>query len=303
VTAEAWGQPRRPSTPPLVSTGRIRLGPAEAAVFETFVVPRYLSLFGELAIEMLLESEQARIVHLHCRTGYPDRGIALKLPASHIIGTDPSPAALQLARAKAATMPAMVAEYRVVDDPSTALPDSAFSHGLTLHPPVQPAPRDGPARSVRADDLDGVIAELARLLAPHGQLLVAMPLQGSFQELSDLLREYALKYSDAVMAKAVEEASLARPTVEGLTGRVERAGFELVDIALRQAVLRFQSGRDFFEDPVTRFVIVPEMKMQLGLDDVTSALSYVSDAIDKYYSEGMFELTVNVACATGRRRP
>ena len=50
-----------------------RLSPADAAVLETFVVPRYLSLYGELMLEMLLVADQARIAHLGCRTGYPDR--------------------------------------------------------------------------------------------------------------------------------------------------------------------------------------------------------------------------------------
>ena len=49
-----------------------KLSPADAAILETFVVPRYLSLFGELVQQMLLVGESARIIHLGCRTGYPD---------------------------------------------------------------------------------------------------------------------------------------------------------------------------------------------------------------------------------------
>ena len=71
-----------------------RLGPADAAIFETFVVPRYLALFGELALEMLAEGRDAQVIHLHCRTGYPDRGLALKLPGAYIYGCDPSPHAI-----------------------------------------------------------------------------------------------------------------------------------------------------------------------------------------------------------------
>jgi SAM-dependent methyltransferase len=271
------------------SQNRVRLGPAEAAIFETFVVPRYLSLFGELALEMIVESEQARIVHVQCRTGYPDRGVALKLPGAHIVGLDASPAALQLARAKAATMSNMVAEYRVFEDLPTGLPASAFSHALTLHP------------LANADDRERLLAECARLLAPHGQVLVAMPLRGSFQELADLLSEYALKYDHVEVGQAVEDAALARPTVDELTAEVEKAGFEFVDVGLRPIVLPFRSGRDFFEDPVARFLILPEVKLHHGLDDGDNALSYVREAIDKYWSEGTFELTVNVGCATGRR--
>jgi len=68
-----------------------RLGPAEAAIFETFVVPRYLSSFGELALEMLADGHDAQVIHVDCRTGYPDRGLALRLAGAYIYGCDPSP--------------------------------------------------------------------------------------------------------------------------------------------------------------------------------------------------------------------
>jgi SAM-dependent methyltransferase len=270
---------------------RVRLGPAEAAIFETFVVPRYLSLFGELVLETIVESEQARVVHLHCRTGYPDRGVVLKLPGAHIVGVDASPAALQLARAKAATMPNMVAEYRVVEELPTPLPASAFSHAITMHP------------LATAEEHERLLAEIARLLAPHGQLLIAMPLRGSFQEIADLLREYALKYDDINVSQAVERAAHARPTVDELMVQVQEAGFEFVDVDLRPATVPFRSGRDFFEDPIARLLILPELRLHYGLDETDKALGYVRDAIDKYWSDGTFELTLNVGCASGRRVP
>jgi SAM-dependent methyltransferase len=288
VTAEL-GPPRASPPPRGGSRIRARLGPAEAAIFETFVVPRYLSLFGEVALELLVESEQARVVHLDCRTGYPDRGVALKLPGAHIVGVDPSSAALQLARAKAATMPHMVAEYRVLENLPTPLPAGAFSHGLTMHPLATP------------DERQQLLNELARLLAPHGQVLVAMPLRGSFQEVADLLREYALKYDDANVEQGADYAASARPTVEGFTAEVQEAGFEFVDVGLRPTVLPFRNGRDFFEDPIARLLILPEIRLHHLLEEAGSALAYVRDAIDKYWSDGTFELTVNVGCATGRR--
>lgn len=289
TTVEPSSQRPPPSAPP--PRGRVRLGPAEAAVFETFVVPRYLSHFGDLALETLVESDDAQIVHLHCRTGYPDRGIALKLPGAHIVGVDPSAAALELARTKAATMPEMVSDYRVVEELPSPLPAAAFSHALTLHPLANPG------------DRGRVLAELARLLAPHGQAVVAMPLRGSFQEIADLLREYALKFDDASVGRAVEEAALVRPTVEMFGAELEEAGFDFIDVDLRPTALRFQSGRDFFEDPIARLVVLPEVRLNLNIEDAEKPLGYVRDAIDKYWSDGTFELTVNVGCATGRRVP
>ncbi len=272
--------------------GRVRLGPAEAAIFETFVVPRYLSLFGELALEMLAEGDDSQVVHMHCRTGYPDRGLAIRLPGAYVVGIDGSSAALELARAKAATMPGLVSDYRLVDELPTPLPEAAFSHALTLHPPAS------------AEDRGPLLAESARLLAPHGQVLLAMPLRGSFQEIFDLLREYALKYDDTSIAAAVEQAVLVWPTVETLSSELGDAGFDYVDVSLRPSTLRFQGGRDFFEDPVARLAILPEVRATLNLEDSADrSLAYVREAIDKYWGGRSFELTVNVGCATGRRVP
>lgn len=291
MTAEAPG-PHRSATPPSgVPRGRTRLGPAEAAIFETFVVPRYLSLFGELALEMMAESEEAQVAHLYCRTGYPDRGIALKLRGAHVIGLDTSNAALELARAKASTMPGMVSDYRLLEALPTQLPAAAFSHALTLHP------------FASQEDRGKLLGEFSRLLAPHGQALLAIPLRGSFQELSDLLREYALKYDDNEVGRAVEQASMVRPTVEMFGAELEEAGLDFVDVSLRPTTLGFQSGRDFFEDPVARLLILPEVQLNLNLTDPEKAFDYVREAIDKYWSDGTFELTVNVGCATGRRVP
>jgi SAM-dependent methyltransferase len=266
-----------------------RLGPAEAAVFETFVVPRYMAFFGDLLLEMIAEGKDAQVVHVDCRTGYPDRGVLLRLPDAHLYGCDPSPSALELARAKAATMPGSVTSYVVSESFPCPLPASAFSHALTLHP--LPSPEE---RAL-------VIGELARLLAPRGQALVALPLRGSFPEIADLLREYALKQEADDVTKAIEASVLLRPTVEVLGAELEEAGFHYVDVEMRARTLQFQSARDFFEDPVVRLIVLPELKTTLGLAATDQAFGYVRDAIDKYWSDGAFELTVNVGCASGRK--
>jgi SAM-dependent methyltransferase len=289
VTTEPSGPHRAPSVPESGPRGPGRLGPADAAIFETFVVPRYLSLFGELVLEMLAESEDAQVAHLYCRTGYPDRGVALKLSGAHIVGVDRSTAAIELARAKAATMPEMVSEYRVVEELPTSLPAAAFSHALMLHP------------TCTTEERVALLQEFGRVLAPAGQALVAMPLRGSFQEIGDLLREYALKFDEATVAAAVEQATSGRPTVELLGAELEEAGFDFVDVSLRPATFAFRSGRDFFEDPIARLLVLPDLRLHLGLEDAEKPMAYVRDAIDKYWSDGAFELTVNVGCATGRR--
>ena len=113
-----------------------KLSPADAAILETFVVPRYLSLFGELAQQMLLVGESARIIHLGCRTGYPDLKIYEHAEGADIVGVDTSLPALELARNKAQVMGDVRVEYRAAGDGSLELEEGLYTHAMTLHPAV-----------------------------------------------------------------------------------------------------------------------------------------------------------------------
>src|SRR4029078_521526 len=98
---------------------------------------------------------------------------------------------------------------------------------------------------------------MARLIVPRGQVLLSMPMRGSFQEIIDLFRESSLKSDASEMGTATEVASLARPTVEGLTEELQLAGFDEVDVDLRPVSLAFQSRRELMEDPLLRLVLPP----------------------------------------------
>jgi SAM-dependent methyltransferase len=265
------------------------LGPEDAAVFETFVVPRYLSLFAERLVAMIAAGPDARVCHLQCRTGYPDRLLLDRLPGAHVYGCDNSEHALELARAKAKTIPGFTSDYRVIDGQTTPFPAGAFSHAFSIHPLAAPPSRKR------------LLEELARIVAPHGQALVAMPLRGSFGEIADLLRECALKNELTELTSAVEAAVQLRPTDELFKRELERVGFEYVEVDVRTRTLRFDSGRRLFEDPATRLMLLPEFRVNLHMPD-DRPFTYVREAIDKYWSDSPFELTVNVGVVSGRRK-
>jgi SAM-dependent methyltransferase len=266
------------------------LSAEQAAVLETFVVPRYLSFFGELAVEMMLASAGgARVAHLGCRVGYPDRLIVQKIRGATVTSIDPSLPALELARNKSAVMGSAAIEYIEGTQYPTALTSDAFSHVLTLHPIA-----DVVGRAV-------LFREMRRLMYEGGQALVALPLRGSFQEVADLLREYALKVDDRELDRAVEDSVVERPSIESLSDELEAAGFDDVDVEIRHTTLAFPSGRAFVEDPISRLLILPEMHVLLGGVDLKRPLEYLRDAIDKYWSEGEFDLTLQVGCASARQ--
>jgi SAM-dependent methyltransferase len=272
-----------------------KLGPEDAAVFETHVVPRYLSMFGERMLDMIAKGPDARVCHVQCRTGYPDRTLVERMPGAHVFGCDVSEHAIELAKAKAATIvkteTGTAFDYRVAPSMPLPFPNGAFSHAFTLHPLAAPVERKL------------MFEELGRLVAPRGQALVAMPLRGSFVEIADLLREHALKFERTDLMNAIEAAVQLRPTDDMMRHELEAVGFEFVDVDVRQRTLKFQNGRDFFEDPVTRLLLLPEFKLNLALDDITGPFGYVREAIDKYWSDGTFEMSFDIGVVTGRRKP
>jgi SAM-dependent methyltransferase len=271
-----------------------RLGPEDFAIFETFVVPRYLSMFSERMLEMLVKGSDARVCHVQCRTGFPDRTLLEKLPGAHVFGCDPSEHAIELARAKASMLqrksPGSAFDYRVTDTLPLPFPAGAFSHAYTLHPLCAPAERKR------------LFEELARLVAPRGQALLAMPLRGSFVEIADLLREYALKFERTDLTNAIEAAVQLRPTDDMMAREHEAVGFEFVDVDVRPRTLKFETGRAVFEDPITRLLLLPEFKLNLAQGELAEPFAYVRETIDKYWSDGTFELAVNVGVVAGRRK-
>lgn len=272
-----------------VDVQRDILTPAEVAVFETFVVPRYLSAFGAVALDMMLVGEGAKVVHLGCRTGYPDRQLLERVTDAHVVGVDTSPAAIELSRNKAATSPKGGLEYVLTEGYPTQLAAGSFSHALTLHP------------IGTAFDRTQLFSEMMRLVYGEGQVLVSMPLRGSFQELGDLFREFALKYDQGEFGQAVELAMANRPSIETLSEELESVGLEDVDVEVVSTELTFAGGRAFIEDPTTRLLIIPELQTTLGSFDLGMPLSYVCDAVDSYFAEGDFALSVKIGCASARR--
>ena len=265
------------------------LTPADAAVLETFVVPRYLSLFGELALEMLLAGAAGRVAHLGCRTGYPNQELLDRFDEVAIAAFDGSMAALDLAQSMVASSEDVPIHYCHAEQLPLDIDEEQYSHVLSLHP------------LAREEDRAALFREARRLLCPGGQLLVALPLRGSFQELGDLFKEYALKHGQDDFGDRVERMMTRRPTIESLAEQLEAASLVDVDVEIRKTQLLFDSGRAFVDDPITRLLVVPDLAKELDVDDLAEPIGYLRDAIDRYWSEHQFDLTLNVGCASARR--
>jgi SAM-dependent methyltransferase len=264
---------------------------ADAAAFEKAVVPRYLAYFSTLLVDMMLPYDPARIANLGCRSGFPDALVAEKMRGAALVGVDASGPAIDLARSRAASLAGAQASYVVHDALPTPLPDASFTHAFSVHPICRAAQRQA------------LVSELRRLLHPGGQALIAFPLRGSFPELNDMGRECALKQDMMNLSGAIDAAAVRRPSLETVVQELEAAGLTEVDADVQLIAVSFKSGREFLEHPIARLLVFPEVIAAIEVEPAVAEplIKYVHLAISKYWSEGAFELTVNVGCASGRR--
>jgi hypothetical protein len=280
---------------------------SEAALFETFVVPGYLARFVSALSRALVPSAEARVGHPGCRTGAGDAEVLRQLADGQLIGWDPSVASVELARTKARAG-AFQAEYSNAHSRDFA--EGAFSHVLVLHPrlrsPVASRTRTPSSASGSGDwgavatrEWGVAIEEGLRLLAPMGQLLVALPLAGSFAELVDLLDEYALKYDDHDLGLRVREFNRVLPTRDELAAFLG-AVTDYAEVTEDVHELPFEAPRALVDDPAVRLLVLPELSAAASAPD---AQRYLLDALSRYFSESPLTLTVRVGVASARKRP
>ncbi len=263
---------------------------AEAAIYESLVVSRYIQVFGDLAVPLLLPFHPAVVVHLGCRTGYPAAAIGRQLPGCTVTGVDGSAAALELARTKASLISGVAASYVHADVLPTPLSPEVFTHAFSLHP-----------LGLRGD-FAAMFAEHHRLLLGGGQMVTSLPLRGSFPEIYDMLREYALRHDQPHFGEAVDAAFTHRPNPESLVTQIEQAGFLEVDVGIELVAITFENGRDFLDDPIARLVVGPDVRASIPVEaGVDAAWDYACHAIAKYWSEIPFELTVNIGTVSARK--
>jgi SAM-dependent methyltransferase len=277
------GDPARP-------LGEGLLGPAydarDAEALDRLVGPRYLALFAQMLADRLAPSDSASIIVAGTLASVVVPSFRERMPAAHLRLVEASASLVEHVRR---TRPGL--EVHTLSSLPVPLRDGACSHAVLIHPLSAPRQR-------RA-----LLSELLRLLVPGGQLLVCTPLRGSFPELLDMLREYAVKHDAIAIADAIESAAAQRPNPESFGADLEQLGFTDVEVDVELSSVRFESGREFENHPLFRLVLAPDLARHLELpqEALRDAMAYARDAIAKYWSDVPLDVTLNVGCATGRR--
>jgi ubiquinone/menaquinone biosynthesis C-methylase UbiE len=262
-----------------------------ALAYENVVVPRYARVFADLLLRAVDIPARANILDLSCRTGIPSVELVTALNEGRIVAIDPEGAFLELARARGGSEVGRRLFFKQEGIESLPFSNEVFTNVV------------GNLIDRATTDRGSLLAESARVIRPGGQLVLTMPLRGSFNEVLDIFREVALKHDLGTVADRVDQYAVSMPTREMWQTEVESRGFSSASIEIMPFTLAFESGEHLMSDPAILVAAMPEWQWcAAAVDDPGAVLYWVQDAVDTYFRGRLFEVTVNAGCVAARRQ-
>jgi ubiquinone/menaquinone biosynthesis C-methylase UbiE len=144
-------------------------------------------------------------------------------------------------------------------------------------------------------DWQPALAELTRVTKPGGQVLVTLPLFGTWQEVEDLFEEMLRDEGMRKEVATLQQLRRRRPKPSQLVTGAREIGLSENDFVVEHErfELLFRSGREFLFAPVIEHGPLRMWKAILGRAEKPQALFWrFKEAIDTYYAGRVLSVTV-----------
>lgn len=259
--------------------------PALVAAYDE--LPLWSAPFGLALLEAVRMRPGVRALDVGCGTGFPLLELAQRLGRTgHVWGIDPWKAGLDRARAKMGaygvenvTLVEGVAERIPIEDGSIDLVVS--NNGLN-----------------NVADLERAIHECARVSRKGAQLVCTWNLPETMTELYDVfeavLRETGREAEVAKMRAHIVEK---RKPVEHVVERLERVGYRIDRVRLREFAYRFADGSAMFEHWFFRIGFIPPWVQVIAQDAREEVFSRIVARLDAAAaSTGGLSMRIPFAC-------
>ena len=264
-----------------------------ARIYDEEILPIWSQRFGRMMLRGLDVPPKAMVLDIACGTGYPATEVLRKLDEqSRLIAIDSSSAMLDVARKKLAEAGGKRLFFRT----ESAFPKLSFANDVydivLCNLGLQEATEPGQA-----------LRDFVRVAKPGGQVVCTLPLAGTWGEFYDIYREVLVKHDKHEALARLDEHLRKYPQSEDIFRWMTQAGLEDLHLDIEEFSLLFRSSREFFFAPVIEFGPLSTWKGLAGKgQELQDIFWYIKQAIDAYFGDRAFSITVKAGCMRGKKR-
>ncbi len=266
-----------------------------ARLYDSEILPAYAARFATLLARAIDRRPNARVIEIGCATGALTLELARRfVPDGQVTALDTSPAFIAEARARIEAEAAPHVQIALAAHPelpaSIPLPDRSADLVVSN------------LAVAGAADPRAAVKEAARLLAPGGQLALSAPLRGTWSEFLDLFRDVLRENGKLESLGAVDRYVAALPDGEILARWLAEAGLKKIEVTTARWEILFRSAREFFFAPLIELGPLAQWKRLSGRgDQMQDVFFFTKEAIDTYFKDRVFAVTIVGAAVSGRK--
>jgi ubiquinone/menaquinone biosynthesis C-methylase UbiE len=263
-----------------------------ARVYDEEILPIWSQRFGRMLVRGLDLPKKAMVLDVGCGTGYPSLELLKRMDeGGRIIAIDPVGALLDVARKKAGELAGKRIFFRS-ESPVARLAFADEVYDLVL----------SNLGLMLLDSQRRAIKEFARVTKLGGRVIITLPLLGTYGEFYDIYREVLTKNDQHEILEELEKHVAKTPDPDRVVSWFEQAGLEQVEVEVEEFSLLFKSSREFFFAPVIEFGPLISWKEVAGKGQTMQEIFWhIKEAIDAYFGNRAFEITVKAGCFRGIR--
>jgi ubiquinone/menaquinone biosynthesis C-methylase UbiE len=263
-----------------------------ARIYDDEILPIWSHRFGRMMLRGLEVPARAQLLDVACGTGYPASELLRKMDGdSRLIAIDASSAMLDVARRKLGEQGGRRLFFRT----ESAFPRLSFANDVydIVLCNLGLSEADEPSRALR---------DFVRVTKPGGTVVATLPLAGTWGEFYDIYREVLVKHDKHDTLNKLEEHLRRYPEPDDVERWLRQAQLEDTRLEVEEFSLLFRSSREFFFAPVIEYGPLPEWKALAGKgQEMQDVFWYIKQAIDAYFGDRAFQITIKAGCLRGRK--
>jgi ubiquinone/menaquinone biosynthesis C-methylase UbiE len=258
--------------------------------YDLFITPDWRDRFDTLVNESTEFPVEGRILDVNCGTGAHAIELAETMRGkAEVVGVDPDPERIALARAKALVQKS---EATFEQGFASALRFENRAFNLVI----------GDASMLREDQIDPVLAEMVRVTASDGQVLLKLTTHGSFDEFFSIYWE-ALHEDrlDVEAWGALEELINERRTYTEAETMAERLGLRNIESVTSKEDFSYEDAETFLESPLIKDYFLAQWLGILPLEKHDEVRRHIVSIIERERHDGPFEISIKATIVMGTR--